>query len=132
LNNELKLKVVAVKDLGYTGDFGLQELVEKSQEALAKESISEEKKIMNGFLEVLGKESNKAAYGIKEVEYALDLGAVDILLISEEFNEEITETLIEKAEASGAKVHIISVETREGAQLRDIGGVAAILRYAIS
>ncbi len=31
----------------------------------------------------------------------------------------------------GSKVRIISVETREGVQLRDMGGIAAILRYAI-
>ena len=29
----------------------------------------------------------------------------------------------------GTSVEIVSVETREGAQLKDIGGVAALLRY---
>jgi len=132
LNQELKDKVVSVQDLSYTGEFGLQELVEKSQDTLAKESISEEKKIMNDFLEVLGKETGRAAYGVKEVEQAFDLGAVDTLLVSEEFDEDLTEKFIEKAENTGAKVHIVSTETREGVQLKDLGGIAAILRFAIS
>lgn len=132
LNQELKDKVVSVQDLSYTGDFGLQELVEKSQDTLAKESIAEEKKIMNDFLEMLGKETGKAAYGIKEVEQAFELGAVNILLVSEEFDEDLTEKFIEKAESTGAKIHIISTETREGVQLKDLGGIAAILKFAIS
>src|SRR3989344_5950560 len=39
LNTELKNKVMAIKDLSYTGDFGLKELVEKSKDVLVKEEI---------------------------------------------------------------------------------------------
>ncbi len=31
----------------------------------------------------------------------------------------------------GSEVHIVSVDTEEGKQLRDLAGVAAILRFAI-
>ena len=31
----------------------------------------------------------------------------------------------------GTEVFIVSIETKEGGQLRDIGGIAAILRYKI-
>ncbi|MEM0084963.1 MAG: peptide chain release factor aRF-1 [Candidatus Methanomethylicia archaeon] len=45
----------------------------------------------------------------------------------------ILDEIIEKAEANGVKIELISTETEEGEQLRkSFGGVAAILRYKIS
>ena len=132
LNKELKDKVIAVQDLSYTGEFGLQELVEKSKDNLAEEAITKEKGLINKFLDLLSKETGKATYGINEVEEALKVGAVEILLISEEFDDKKAEKLEKKAEETGAIVKMISTETREGVQLRDLGGVAAILRFAIS
>ena len=37
----------------------------------------------------------------------------------------------EKAKELGSEVSIISTDTREGVQLKDMGGVAAILRYEV-
>ena len=70
-------------------------------------------------------------YGDSEpdVKKALDYGAVDKLLLSESFDK--IEEFEELANKIGTNVFIISVETKEGAQLRDLSGVAAILRYAI-
>lgn len=131
LNNELKKKIIAMQDLGYTGDFGLKELVDKSKEVLAKEEVIKEKKVVNEFFELLRKEPGKVAYGKKEVMEALEIGAVEKLLISENLSEEELEQLQEKGEKSGAQVHIISIETMEGGQIKDLGGYAAILRYAL-
>ena len=132
LNNELKRKIISVQDLGYTGEFGLNELVDKSQEVLARESIIEEKKILNRFFETLAKEPEKIAYGKKETEKAIDMGAVDLLLLSDDLDDDYIEELDNKAEKTGSKVEIISTETKEGIQLKELGGVAAILRYQIS
>lgn len=129
LNNELKKKVIAVRDLSYTGEFGLKELLERSQDALAQEEIIKEKKIMQEFFRLLSTNSDKVVYGKADVEKALSLGAADKLLISEEYKE--GEQLEEKAQASSTLVIFISTETEEGAQLRDLGGVAAFLRYSI-
>ncbi len=131
LNNELKRKVIGVKDLSYTGEFGLNELVDKSHDLLAKEEIIEEKKILTRFFEMLGKEPGKVSYGKIEVNRVLEMAAVDKLLLSESLGDEDIEKWEEKAEKYGTEVVIISTETREGVQLRDLGGIAAILRYEI-
>ncbi len=131
LNNELKKKIIGTKDLSYTGDFGLNELVDKSQEELAKEIIAKEKALMNRFFDMLNKEADKIAYGEKEVRKALEYGAVDTLLLSEALDDKLIDELSEIAEKSGAKVEIISVETREGVQLRDLTGIGAMLRFAL-
>ncbi len=129
LNNELKKKVIAVRDLSYTGEFGLKELVEKSQDALAQEEIIKEKKVMQEFFKLLATNSDKVVYGKADVEKALNYGAADKVLISEDFKE--LEVFEEKVQASGAQIVYVSTETEEGAQLRDLGGIAAFLRYSI-
>ena len=132
LNNEIKKKIISIQDLGYTGEFGLDELVSKSQEVLAKESIIEEKKLLNHFFEILAKEPEKIAYGKKETEKAVEMGAVDLLLLSEDLDDNYIEDMSTKAEGFGSKVEIVSIETKEGVQLKEIGGIAAILRYQIN
>ncbi|HLC22250.1 MAG TPA: hypothetical protein VJJ79_00565 [Candidatus Nanoarchaeia archaeon] len=131
LNEQLRRKVISVQDLGYTGDFGLRELVDKSRDVLAKEIIIEERVIMEKFFKLLATEREKVAYGEADVDRAMLMGAIDTLLISEALPDEKVEAYEDKAEETGAKVMIISTDTGEGEQLRDLGGVAAILRFAL-
>ena len=51
---------------------------------------------------------------------------------SKNFADEKIEEFEKAAKPVSTKVKIISTETREGVQLRDIGKVAAILRYAVN
>ncbi|MCK5107570.1 MAG: peptide chain release factor aRF-1 [Nanoarchaeota archaeon] len=131
ITDQVKQKIIAIKDLSYTGDFGLKELVDKSQDVLANEEIATEKKIMQLFFQTLATESDKVSYGEKEVRRALEMGAVETLLISESVDDDKIEEFEEKALELGTKVELISTETREGVQLRDIGKIAAILRYKL-
>ncbi len=131
VTGDLKKKIIGTKDLSYTDEFGLQELLEKSGDLLANEEVTTEKQSMQDFFNVFRDTPNKAAYGEKEILKALDMNAIDILLLSENLPEEKIFDLEEKAEIAGTVVKLISVETREGAQLRDLGGIAAILRYPI-
>ncbi|MDD5331780.1 MAG: peptide chain release factor aRF-1 [Candidatus Nanoarchaeia archaeon] len=132
MNQQLKDKIIGILDITYTDESGLHELVDKGQDLLAKEEIIEEKKLLNDFFTRLVKDPEKVTYGAKEVERALDMGAVEKLLISDSLDEIEIERLQEKAEALGSNVFLISTETREGVQLRDFGGLAAILRYGIN
>jgi len=131
ITGDVKKKIIGTKDLSYTGDFGLQELLEKSEDLLAEEEVIQEKKAMNIFFKEFRDNPNKITYGEKEVEKALEMNAVDTLFISESIPEDKIFDFEEKAEVGGATVKIISTETREGVQLRDIGGIAAILRFEI-
>jgi peptide chain release factor subunit 1 len=132
LHNELKKKVMGLKDLSYTGEFGLKELVEKSHDLLAKEIIVEERKILDKFFGLLATETEKVAYGEKEVRQAIKMGAVETLILSEMLDEKIITKYEEEAENIGADVKVVSTETREGIQLKELGGFGAILRFAIS
>ena len=131
ITNEVKKKIIAIKDLSYTGEFGLEELLEKSQDVLAQEDVMEEKKIVGKFLEILATKQNMVAYGEADVMNKLKMGVVDTLLLSEDLPEEKIEEFEKAAQLVGTNSKIISTQTREGVQLRDFGKVAAILRYEI-
>ena len=132
LNAELKNKILTIKDLSYTGEFGLRELVELCKDTLIKEEITEEKEIMEKFFKLLATETNKVAYGLEETKKALELGAVEVLLISESLDDELIESLEESTSQTGSELRMITTDTTEGKQLKELGGIAAILRFPIS
>ncbi len=129
ITNEVKKKIIGIKDLSYTGEFGLEELLEKSEDLLAAEEVIGEKKIVGRFMEMLATNQKMVAYGEADVMSKLLIGIVDTLLISEALDENRIEEFESMAKPVGTAVKIISTQTREGVQLRDLGKVAAILRY---
>lgn len=131
ITTEVKNKIIAIKDLSYTGEFGLEELLEKSDDVLANEDVITEKKIMGEFFNRLAKNLGTVSYGEKQVMKALKMGAVDRVLISDKVEDETIEAFEEEAQKTGSEIVIISTDTREGVQLRDMGRIAAILRYEI-
>ncbi len=119
ITNDLKKKILGVKDLSYTEEFGLEELLDKSQDILAH----------SRFLELLATKPNIVAYGEAEVRRMLEMGTVEILMLSDQLPDEKIEEFENIAKKYNSIVRIISTETREGAQLKDLGKYGAILRY---
>ena len=131
LNNEIKKKVLGTKDLSYTGEFGLNELVDKSHDLLAQETIIKEKQLLEKFFTILSKEPKKITYGKEKTKKALEYGAVDTLMLSEDLNEEELTELENLADKTSTYIEIISIDTKEGQQFKHLGGIGAILRYAL-
>jgi peptide chain release factor subunit 1 len=131
ITGDLKRKIIGTKDLSYTGDFGLQELLDRSMDLLEAEEISREKKLMERFFKQLLENPGKVTYGEAETLRALDMNAVDLLLVSETVPEDKVLELEEKATKGGSELRLVSTETREGVQLKEMGGIAALLRFEI-
>lgn len=131
ITDQVKQKIIGIKDLSYTDEFGLQELVDRSQDLLSEEEIADEKKILNEFFNNLAKNPGKVAYGLKDVETQLSQGTVDTVIVSETADDDIIERIEKEAENYGSTLVIVSNETREGKQLQDIGKFAAILRFEV-
>jgi peptide chain release factor subunit 1 len=84
LHYEVQEKIIDTFDTGYTDEFGLRELVSAASETMTSLKISREKKLMKRFLkEVTKTESGLAVYGELQIRKALEMGVVDILLLSE-------------------------------------------------
>ncbi|MBI4738668.1 peptide chain release factor 1 [Candidatus Woesearchaeota archaeon] len=129
LTGDVKKKIIGTKDLSYTGEFGLQELLDKSEDLLAAESVAREKKLMNTFFNLLAKHPGKVSYGKDAVMKLVSMGVVDMVLLSETLDDDTIKAFEDEAKEYNTTIEIISVETREGVQLREMGKVAAILRY---
>ena len=84
LQYELKDKVITTVDTSYTGEFGIREVIDKSMDILEEIEVMQEKQLVQRFLKELINERGLAAYGEEEVRKDLQMGAVDILLISED------------------------------------------------
>jgi peptide chain release factor subunit 1 len=77
-------KIIEIFDTGYTDEFGLKELVSVASETMSDLDIAKEKKVMKLFLkEVTKGDKSLAIYGENQVRKALEMGAIDILLLSE-------------------------------------------------
>ncbi len=85
LPTDLKKKVIGVVDIGYTSEEGLYELVEKGLDFIKESKYAKEKEIVGKFLSELKKDSDLVTYGLEYVLRALESGAVEKLLVSEDF-----------------------------------------------
>lgn len=129
VTGDVKKKIIGTRDLSYTGDFGLQELLQRSEDILSEEDVTKEKLIMQKFFTQLSKDTGMVEYGLEVVKEALQKGAVELLLLSERLDDNLIEELEKTAEEQNTEVEIISVETTEGKQLSEMGGVVCMLRY---
>ena len=88
LHHEIQKKIIAVLDTGYTDESGIRELVSAASEVMSNLKIAKEKNIVKRFLqEVTNKNKSRAVYGEEEVRKALNMGAVDTLLLSEDLRK---------------------------------------------
>ncbi|HEY6239137.1 MAG TPA: peptide chain release factor aRF-1, partial [Thermoplasmata archaeon] len=85
LHYELQQKIVQpLFDVGYTDEYGLRELVERATQTLHGLELTEEKRVIQQLLsEIRRAEKGLAAYGERDVQAALEAGAVELLLVSD-------------------------------------------------
>jgi peptide chain release factor subunit 1 len=87
LHHELQKKILDALDVSYTDESGLHELVEAAQDRLLYLELTQDKLVMRRFMKELVSDNGLAAYGENEVRHNLELGAVDILLLSEDLRK---------------------------------------------
>ncbi len=100
-----------------------------------KLKIKRDAEFMDRLLEEIAKGGN-AAYGLEEVRKAMEYGAVEVMLVADEFLRQEREkwdidSFLRNAENMGARVVIMSSEFEPGKQLMALGGIAALLRFKI-
>lgn len=125
----LKQKIVGVFDTSYTNENGLKELIERAKDVLKESQYIKEVEKVRLFFEHLGKGTGMVVYGYDDVKKALEYGAAEIVLISEDYFKDSKE-IIDLAEKTNAEVYVISKENPEGEQFSNFK-IAAILRYKI-
>lgn len=93
---------------------------------------------LNRFFEMLVTDPERAQYGWKHVRVGADRGAVDTLLLSDALlrsrDPVVRRTyvrLVDDVKSGGGSVHLFSSLHVSGEQVANLGGVTAILRFAI-
>ncbi len=103
----------------------------ESEEILKDFRLSGDSRLVEEFLKRL-KTTEEATYGYEAVKNAIELGAVEVLAISEEkFRTEQGRELLELADNFGTTVHIISLTGEKGNIVKNFGGYCALLRYKV-
>ncbi len=88
---------------------------------------------VNDLLEEISKNSSKVAYGLKQTEEAVNLGAVSkLLILDKNISSDNSANLMDMVENMKGEVIVISSQHESGNQLASLGGIAAILRYSVS
>ncbi|MEM2488463.1 MAG: mRNA surveillance protein pelota [Thermoplasmata archaeon] len=131
-NVKMKESMILI-DTSYAGEKGIYEALKAGTlEKIIKENrMKKEIMLVSKLLEEISR-NGKYAYGIDEVIKYSDIGAVDILLISDKYlkNDKFKDAM-RNVEKNGGKIFIISSHHEYGRILYNLGGIGAILRYKI-
>ncbi|UCE09063.1 MAG: mRNA surveillance protein pelota [Candidatus Thorarchaeota archaeon] len=134
------LPPVIVESTNSIGFPGAKEILAREVIGSAIEGIrlETETKLIEELITHIAKDNGLGTYGDKEVTKAVQIGAVEHLLITDiKLREGSDETrraidsLIRDAEKARAEFHVVSTEHPAGDQLQNLGGIAAILRFRV-
>lgn len=103
----------------------------ESDSVLENFRLSGDARLVDDFLGRL-KTTEEATYGLQSVRSAIEAGAVDVLMMSEEkFRTDEGRELLKLADNFATKVHILSLSGEKGNIIKNFGGYCALLRYKL-
>lgn len=108
-DQRLAAKIIKTVDVSYGGENGFNQAIELSAETLSNVKFVQEKKLIGKYFEEISQDTGRVCYGIEDTLKALELGAVEILIVFE--NLEITRWTLKSA--SGAEVIIHTTKAQE-------------------
>lgn len=121
---------IIVEKTSQAGTAGVREVVESSSSRILKETrVSKESEHVGELLKRMRKEE-KVVYGPEETRNAVEYGAVETLLVSEERVGDF-EDIMEKVEKQQGNVVIIGGDHEKGEQFLHLGGIAGFLRFEV-
>ncbi len=86
MDYRLREKILDVVDLGYGGSEGIRALIDKVKDKIQDVKYIREKQVMQRFMKEIANDTGMATYGLEDVQKALSMGAVDILILSEKLD----------------------------------------------
>ncbi len=147
--------ILGIVDVSYGGDNGFMQAIELSSGIIKNSRFIKEKKLIESFMAEIAKNTGKFCYGIRDVMYALEEGAIETLIVWDELplkryvlqNGDIKYTEQKEYEDVslfvdwiavnytnyGCALEIISNSSGEGMQFcMGFGGIGAIMRFPLS
>lgn len=137
---EISKSIMDIKSVNNGGTAGIYEALRSGVllKAASRLRIIEETQAVEDVMKRLGKGEGKIAYGLTEVENAVNLGAAEKLIITDSLLRDSAdeqrlhlERLMREVERRNGVVTVVSTEHESGATLTALGGIAALLRFPI-
>jgi len=139
-NEKLKKKIIQAT-CSSADESAIDEVLKREEvrTALRQERASKELVLVEKVMEELAKKG-KVAYGLKQVEEAALVGAVETLLVTDNIIQKLRQDenfgrldhIMRGVDKQKGEVVIVSGEHVGGKKLDGLGGVAALLRYKLS
>ena len=139
-DEELKKKIV-LASCSNVGENGINEVLKRPEveQVLKQDRIAKEIKMVETVLSEISKDG-LVSYGFKEVQNALNSGAIKMLLVCDKLIQEKRrdesfedmDKIMKGVEDMKGEIHIIGSEHEGGKKLYGLGGIAAILRYKLN
>ncbi len=137
-SSDMAKSIVDVKSVNNGGVSGIYEALRSGVllKAAHQMRILEETQVMEEAMKRLGKGENTVTYGLQDVEYAANLGAIEKLILADTLLREsedeqrlkIEKIMLEVEHRNGG-VTVVSTEHEAGSKLLALGGIAALLRF---
>jgi len=121
-DQRLRVIILKIVDVSYGGDNGFNQAIELSAEVLANVKFVQEKKLIGSFFEEISQDTGKYCFGVEDTLRALDIGAVQILIVWE--NLEITRYQV-KNPIAGEKdlvMHLTKEQEKDTSHFKSEGG----------
>ncbi|KAH7848454.1 hypothetical protein Vadar_002913 [Vaccinium darrowii] len=144
----LQAKILNVVDVSYGGENGFNQAIELSSEILSNVKFIQEKRLIGKYFEEISQDTGKYVFGVDDTLKALDMGAVEILIVWENLDinrDPATSAELEVQEKTsllewfaneykkfGCSLEFVTNKSQEGSQFcRGFGGIGGILRYQL-
>ncbi|RDX52848.1 peptide chain release factor eRF/aRF subunit 1 [Polyporus arcularius HHB13444] len=107
----LAAKVIKVVDVSYGGENGFNQAIELAAEALSNVKFVQEKKLIQKYFDEISQDTGKYCFGIDDTLKALELGAVETLIVWE--NLDITRYVLRNAAGEEIVVHVTKEQEKD-------------------
>ncbi len=137
---EMAKTVADIKSVNNGGVAGIYEALRSGVllKASHRMRVLEETEVMEEAMKRLGKGENTVTYGLDDVEKAVQVGAVEKLILADSLLREgedaqrlNLEALMRNVEQKAGSVTVVSTEHEAGSKLLALGGIAALLRFPL-
>ncbi|EDR11251.1 uncharacterized protein LACBIDRAFT_315840 [Laccaria bicolor S238N-H82] len=102
-DQRLAAKIIKVVDVSYGGENGFNQAIELAAESLANVKFVQEKRLIQKYFDEISQDTGRYCFGIDDTLKALELGAVETLIVWE--NLDITRYILRNAAGEEIIIH---------------------------
>ncbi|KAJ3302293.1 translation termination factor eRF1 [Kappamyces sp. JEL0829] len=107
-DQRLAAKIITIVDVSYGGEQGFNEAIELAAESLQNVKFVQEKKMVQRYFTEISQDTGKYCFGVEDTFKALELGAVEFLIIYESL--EVNRLTLKNPQSGEEVVKIVAVK----------------------